>query len=71
MKRKNPHAVALGRKGGQIGGAVRSAIKTLAARENGDSAASLPFTGLELWLVALAGIAAALGGFSLRRAARR
>jgi general stress protein YciG len=35
MKRKNPHAVALGRKGGQIGGAVRSAIKTLAARENG------------------------------------
>ena len=35
MKRKNPHAVALGRRGGQIGGAVRSAIKTLAARENG------------------------------------
>ena len=35
MKRKNPHAVALGRKGGQIGGAVRSAIKALAARENG------------------------------------
>jgi hypothetical protein len=35
MKRKNPHAVALGRRGGQIGGAVRSAIKALAARENG------------------------------------
>ena len=35
MKRKNPHAVALGRRGGQIGGAVKSAIKTLAARENG------------------------------------
>ena len=35
MKRKNPHAVALGRKGAEIGGAVRSAIKALAARENG------------------------------------
>jgi hypothetical protein len=35
MKRKNPHAVALGRLGGQIGGAVRSGIKALAARENG------------------------------------
>jgi hypothetical protein len=35
MKRKNPHAVALGRLGGQIGGAVRSDIKALAARENG------------------------------------
>jgi hypothetical protein len=35
MKRKNPHAVALGRRGGQIGGAVRSVIKALAARENG------------------------------------
>jgi len=35
MKRKNPHAVALGRRGGQIGGAVKSAIKALAARENG------------------------------------
>jgi hypothetical protein len=35
MKRKNPHAVALGRLGGQIGGAVRSVIKALAARENG------------------------------------
>jgi hypothetical protein len=35
MKRKNPHAVALGRRGGQIGGAVRSVSKALAARENG------------------------------------
>jgi hypothetical protein len=30
-RRKNPHAVALGRRGGQ----VRSAAKTRAARENG------------------------------------
>jgi hypothetical protein len=27
-KRKNPHAVALGRKGGKIGGAVRAANMT-------------------------------------------
>ena len=28
MKRKNPHAVALGRKGGKIGGAKRAANMT-------------------------------------------
>lgn len=33
--KKNPHAVALGRKGGRIGGKVRSAAKTEAARANG------------------------------------
>lgn len=32
---KNPHAVALGRKGGRIGGAVKTHLKAQAARENG------------------------------------
>lgn len=35
MKRKNPHAVALGRLGGKVGGRVKSEAKTRAARENG------------------------------------
>jgi hypothetical protein len=35
MKRKNPHAVALGRLGGKVGGRVKSKAKTRAARENG------------------------------------
>jgi general stress protein YciG len=35
MPRKNPHAVALGRKGGKIGGRVKSDAKAAAARENG------------------------------------
>lgn len=34
-KRKNPHAVALGRRGGKVGGKVKSEAKTAAARENG------------------------------------
>lgn len=34
-KRKNPHAVALGRKGGKVGGLVVSKAKSQAARENG------------------------------------
>jgi len=33
--RKNPHAVALGRLGGQVGGKVTSEAKAAAARENG------------------------------------
>ena len=32
---KNPHAVALGKKGGQVGGLARSPAKTAAARLNG------------------------------------
>jgi hypothetical protein len=32
---KNPHAVALGRKGGKIGGAVKSPAKSAAAQANG------------------------------------
>jgi len=35
MKRKNPHAVALGRLGGKVGGRVKSEAKTRAAHENG------------------------------------
>jgi hypothetical protein len=35
MARKNPHAVALGRKGGQVGGKATSDAKVAAARENG------------------------------------
>lgn len=35
MKRKNPHAVALGRLGGKLGGRVKSEAKTRAAQENG------------------------------------
>jgi hypothetical protein len=35
MKRKNPHAVALGRLGGKLGGRVKSEAKTKAAQENG------------------------------------
>jgi hypothetical protein len=35
MKRKDPHAVALGRKGGRIGGKVKSEAKAAAARING------------------------------------
>jgi hypothetical protein len=35
MKRKNVHAVALGRKGGLIGGRAKTAAKRKAARENG------------------------------------
>jgi hypothetical protein len=35
MNRKNPHAVALGRKGGKIGGQSTSDAKTAAARANG------------------------------------
>jgi hypothetical protein len=35
MSTKNPHAVALGRKGGKIGGAVKSPAKSAAARTNG------------------------------------
>jgi hypothetical protein len=34
-KRKNPHAVALGRKGGLKGGRVSSPAKARAARANG------------------------------------
>lgn len=34
-KKKNPHAVALGRLGGQVGGRSRSAAKVKAVRENG------------------------------------
>jgi hypothetical protein len=32
---KNPHAIALGRKGGKVGGAVKSPAKSAAARTNG------------------------------------
>lgn len=32
---KNPHAVALGRKGGKIGGQSTSAAKVAAAQKNG------------------------------------
>lgn len=35
MPRKNPHAVALGRKGGKVGGKATSNAKAAAARENG------------------------------------
>jgi general stress protein YciG len=35
MARKNPHAVALGRKGGLAGKGVTSEAKAAAARENG------------------------------------
>lgn len=35
MANKNPHAVALGRRGGQVGGKVKSAAKAAAARLNG------------------------------------
>jgi hypothetical protein len=35
MGRKNPAAVALGRRGGLVGGLARSAAKTRAARANG------------------------------------
>jgi general stress protein YciG len=35
MPRKNPHAVALGRKGGKVGGKVKSEKKAAAARLNG------------------------------------
>lgn len=35
MPRKNPHAVALGRKGGLAGKGVTSEAKAAAARENG------------------------------------
>ena len=35
MPRKNPHAVALGRRGGTIGGKATTAAKVAAARENG------------------------------------
>lgn len=35
MTAKNPHAVALGRRGGQVGGKVKSEAKAAAARENG------------------------------------
>jgi hypothetical protein len=34
-RRKNPAAVALGRRGGKVGGLARSAAKTRAARRNG------------------------------------
>jgi hypothetical protein len=33
--RKNPHAVALGKKGGQVGGLAKSPAKAAAARLNG------------------------------------
>ena len=33
--RKNPHAVALGKKGGKIGGQVKGGKKAEAARANG------------------------------------
>lgn len=33
--KKNPHAVALGRKGGLVGGKMKSVAKTKAAQENG------------------------------------
>lgn len=35
MPRKNPHAVALGRRGGKIGGKATTPAKRRAARENG------------------------------------
>lgn len=35
MTRKNPHAVALGSKGGKIGGLASTPAKRRAARENG------------------------------------
>lgn len=35
MKRKNPAAVALGRRGGRVGGLARTAAKAAAARRNG------------------------------------
>lgn len=35
MKRKNPHAVALGRRGGKAGKGKTSEAKAAAARENG------------------------------------
>lgn len=35
MPRKNPHAVALGRRGGKIGGKATTEAKAAAARENG------------------------------------
>lgn len=35
MARKNPHAVALGRKGGKVGGKARTEAKAQAARANG------------------------------------
>lgn len=34
MTKKNPHAVALGRKGGKIGGKSKSAAKLRACRRN-------------------------------------
>jgi hypothetical protein len=34
-KRKNPHAVALGRRGGKVGGKATTAAKAAAARANG------------------------------------
>lgn len=35
MPRKNPHAVALGRRGGRVGGKSTSPAKIAAARVNG------------------------------------
>jgi len=35
MARKNPHAVALGRKGGKVGGKSTSPAKAAASRLNG------------------------------------
>jgi hypothetical protein len=43
----------------------------IATRESGASPSSLPFTGLQLWLLVVAGLALLLGGVSARRAATR
>lgn len=41
-KRKNPHAVALGRKGGKAGKGITSEAKAAAARENGQKGGRPP-----------------------------
>jgi hypothetical protein len=62
-----PGAV-LGEMDQQAPGAVAPATAT---RENGADGGSLPFTGLELWLVVAAGLALVLAGVAARRAQSR
>jgi hypothetical protein len=51
--------------------APASVAPATATRENGANGGSLPFTGLELWLVVAAGLALLLAGVAARRAQSR
>jgi hypothetical protein len=57
--------------GGVLGNEVEHSADTTQTAEVGSSTGSLPFTGFEVGLVALAGIGLVGLGFAMRRSTRR